>query len=301
MIDQIAVVFPGQGSQKVGMLTALDDALVKDYCARASDVLGYDLYDLIQSGPEEKLNETRYTQPALLVTDVIMWHLLQTKHNFHPTVLAGHSLGEYAALVVSDVIAFEDAVGLVVKRATLMQEAVPVGVGAMGVVVGLTDEEVEMLCIKYSLGDESAMPANYNAPGQIVIAGTTKAIELILVKAQEAGAKIAKKLPMSVPSHCQLMEGIANEFETILEKVEFNVPKVPVIQNANLAMHEAAADIKRALKEQLYMPVRWIETIEKMTHLGVTKIIECGPGKVLTGLNKRINKALELQTFEQAI
>ena len=301
MSDNIAIVFPGQGSQTVGMLSDLakEFSAVSDYFQRASQVLNYDLWDLVDNGPEEKLNQTLFTQPAMLVADITMWHIFSEVNQVTPHLLAGHSLGEYAALVASEAIAFEDAVKLVSLRAKLMQEAVPEGKGAMAVALGLTDEQILELCKKISSDDDKVMPANFNAPGQIVIAGTAAAIDKAMILAKEMGAKLVKKLPMSVPSHCYLMNRASEKLAEALVTIDIHEPTIPVIHNVDVLTHTSADEIKKALVGQLSKPVRWIETIQQMVSRQVTTVIECGPGKVLTGLNKRIDSNLKFIALSQ--
>ncbi len=296
MHNQLAVVFPGQGSQSVGMLSELAKSfpVVSQYFQQASDVLDYDLWQIVEEGPVEKLNQTIYTQPAMLVADVVMWLIFREVNQVSPTILAGHSLGEYAALVAAESIHFKDAVKLVSTRAQLMQEAVPEGRGAMAVALGLTDDQIIEACEKASSGDDRATPANFNAPGQIVVAGTASAIEKMMIIAKEMGAKLVKKLPMSVPSHCFLMQNAAEQLAEVLQNISISKPSIPVIHNVDVLTHDEPADIRLALAQQLYGPVQWIKTIQAISEKGVSTIIECGPGKILTGLNKRIKSNLNL-------
>lgn len=296
MENNFAIVFPGQGSQKIGMLSHLIDhhSIVSQSFKKASEILGYDLWKIVYEGPAEVLNQTIYTQPAMLVSDIVMWLIWYEKNKKMPLCFAGHSLGEYAALVASEALLFEEAVSLISRRAELMQNAVPEGQGAMAVALGLSNDQIVELCDTVSSGDDRVTPANYNAPGQIVIAGTQVAVEKALVAAKEMGAKVVKKLPMSVPSHCYLMDNAANQLAKILQSVNIQSPIVPVIQNFDVMTHDDPDEIKMALAQQLSHPVRWIETIQVIVKNGVNTIIECGPGKVLTGLNKRIDSSLEL-------
>ena len=291
MRNKTAVIFPGQGSQSVGMLAALAEAFspIKTRFAEASDVLGYDLWELIQSGPAEKLDQTEITQPSLLAADVAVWEYWRSSHPDNPAFLAGHSLGEYAALVCAEAMAFKDAVSLVQTRGRLMQEAVSPGAGAMAAIVGLEDSVVADIC-KTAAEGRVVSPANYNSIGQIVIAGETDAVEKAIVLAQTAGAKIAKKIPVSVPSHCLLMQSAADKMAEKLHSVVIQEPVIPVIQNADVAFFNSPDAIRNALVRQLTSPVRWVETIQYMIEQGVGTFFECGPGKVLSGLNKRISR-----------
>ncbi|MES2204678.1 MAG: ACP S-malonyltransferase [Pseudomonadota bacterium] len=295
-MNNYAVVFPGQGSQSLNMLAPFAEyqTIVDDYCQRASNVLGYDIQALIQNGPEEKLNQTEYTQPALLVAGVIAWEIYKKNNAQKPAFFAGHSLGEYTALTCAGSIRFEDAVALVQARGQYMQSAVPVGVGAMAAIVGLDDAKIQEVC--QSVGSiEDIAPANFNSIGQVVIAGKREAIEAAIIEAKKVGAKIAVLLPMSVPSHCDLMRPAANLLNEKLNSVTFNPPEIPVINNVDVIIETSPEQIKAALVKQLYSPVRWVEIIQLMRAQGVTTIIECGPGKVLAGLIKRIDKEIILQ------
>ena len=292
MNNNLAFVFPGQGSQAVGMLADLgDNEVVKSTFASASQALGYDLWDLIQNDSEGKLNQTDYTQPALLTASVAMFRAWLEKGGDMPSVLAGHSLGEYSALVCADVITLEDAVKLVEKRGQYMQQAVPAGVGAMYAIIGLADDAILAAC-EQGAGDEVVSAVNFNSPGQVVIAGNKAAVERAGALCKEAGAKRALPLPVSVPSHCALMQPAADKLAADLANIEFNSPKVPVINNVDVELVTDGAAIKDALIRQLYSPVRWTESVEKMASMGVEQLVEAGPGKVLAGLVKRINKQL---------
>lgn len=303
-----AFVFPGQGSQSVGMLSELAVAhpSILDLFSAASERIGYDLWELIQHGPDTRLNQTEHTQVAMLVADVAVYKLLQ-QQGARPAVMAGHSLGEYAALVCADAISLPDAAALVQKRGQLMQETVPLGQGAMAAIVGLTDEEVQKLCMQVSTATSQVTPANYNAIGQVVIAGHTNAVEKAIKLADEMGARMAKNIPVSVPCHCLLLTEAARRFADYLQSANFKVPTVPVISNVDLNIYESVSQIRSLLREQLYRPVRWVETIQMMKKKGIEQIIECGPGKTLTGLIKRIDKSLHVisvndsSSFEAAI
>lgn len=292
MQQNLAFVFPGQGSQTVGMLADFSDhEIVKNTFARASKALGYDVWSLISEGPAEKLNQTNYTQPALLTASVAIWNLWLASSSIKPSLIAGHSLGEYSALVCAGVITLEDAVKLVEKRGELMQAAVPAGVGAMAAVIGLGDQAIIDACAQ-AKEDEVVSAVNFNSPGQVVIAGNAAAVERAGALCKEAGAKRVLPLPVSVPSHCALMEGAAKSLAQEFEKITFNQPEISVINNVDVAIESDATAIKDALIRQLYSPVRWTETVEKLSANGVENIVEAGPGKVLQGLIKRIDKKI---------
>ena len=292
-MSKFAIVFPGQGSQTVGMLADLAEQfdVVKQTFAEASDALGYDLWALVQDGPVEDLNQTQRTQPALLTASVAIWRVWQQQGGAQPVVLAGHSLGEYSALVCAGVIDFQSAVKLVELRGKLMQEAVPAGIGAMSAIIGLDNDAIAAACAQAAV-DQVCSPVNFNSPGQVVIAGNKEAVERANVLCKEAGAKRALPLPVSVPSHCALMKPAADKLAIALEGLAFNAPTIPVINNADVATEIDPVAIKLALVKQLYNPVRWTETVERMASEGVEELLEMGPGKVLTGLTKRIDRAL---------
>lgn len=293
--SNFAIVFPGQGSQSLGMMNGLIEIQpsIKNIFNEASEILSYDLLDVITSGPEEKLNQTEMTQPALLATAYATWLILKEQSDITPSVLAGHSLGEYTALLCANAISFEDAIALVAERGRCMQEAVPSGIGAMAAILGLEDEQVIQVCID-AAKSEIVSAANFNSPGQIVIAGHKAAVERAIISAKDAGAKRAILLPVSVPSHCMLMKEAADKFETSLNNVTFNHANIPVLQNVDAKTKSSSNEIKTALLEQLYKPVRWVESIHNIKSMNVSKIIECGPGKVLSGLIKRIDRDFEL-------
>ncbi|KAB7693706.1 ACP S-malonyltransferase [Plesiomonas shigelloides] len=284
-----AMVFPGQGSQSVGMLADLAQQfpIVEQTFAEASAVLGYDLWALVQQGPAEELNKTWQTQPALLTASVAIWRVWQEKNGAMPVVMAGHSLGEYSALVCAGVMDFKDAVRLVELRGKLMQEAVPEGTGAMAAIIGLDNDSIAKACAESAEGQVVA-PVNFNSPGQVVIAGNKEAVERAGAACKAAGAKRALPLPVSVPSHCELMKPAADKLAVALQEITFNAPLIPVINNVDVAAESDADAIRSALVRQLYSPVRWTETVESMSAQGVTHLLEMGPGKVLTGLTKRI-------------
>jgi [acyl-carrier-protein] S-malonyltransferase len=290
----LAFVFPGQGSQSVGMMSELAESYpeVKQIFEQASDALGKDLWSIVSSGPEEDLNQTHNTQPAMLAAGVAIWKVWCKQSNIRPAWMAGHSLGEYTALVCSDAISFEDGIKLVAARGRLMQEAVPAGVGAMAAILGLEDHQVVKVCAD-AAENEVVSAVNFNAPGQVVIAGHTAAVERAIAAAKEAGAKRAVQLPVSVPSHCALMQPAAEKLDEQLQNIVISAPKMTLIHNVDVAAHSASEVIRSVLKEQLYKPVRWVDSIKFMHDQGVTHFVECGPGKVLIGLNKRIAKDAE--------
>ncbi|KWU01838.1 MAG: ACP S-malonyltransferase [Vibrio toranzoniae] len=292
-MSKFAIVFPGQGSQAIGMLADLGEQydVVKQTFSEASEALGYDLWALVQDGPVENLNETFRTQPALLTASVAIWRVWQELGLEQPVNLAGHSLGEYSALVCAGVIDFKEAIKLVELRGQLMQEAVPAGVGAMYAIIGLDDEAIAKAC-EDAAQDEVVSPVNFNSPGQVVIAGNKAAVERAGALCKEAGAKRALPLPVSVPSHCALMKPAADKLAVALEALEFNAPALPVINNVDVIAETDPAKIKDALVRQLYNPVRWTEGVQAMNEQGVEKLLELGPGKVLTGLTKRIVKTM---------
>ncbi len=289
-----AFIFPGQGSQSVGMLAdlAAEYPLIEETFAQASEALGYDLWQLVQEGPAEKLNETQRTQPALLAASVAIYRVLEAQGVAAPEWMAGHSLGEYSALVCSGAMDFADAIQLVTKRGELMQEAVPAGVGAMAAIIGLDDARVEEACAA-AAGDQVVSAVNFNSPGQVVIAGHAEAVERAGEACKEAGAKRALPLPVSVPSHCALMQPAAEKLAVELGKITLRTPNVPVVNNVDVKVEREADAIRDALVRQLYSPVRWTETVQQLAEQGVTELYEIGPGKVLSGLTKRIDKALQ--------
>lgn len=299
MTNQLAFVFPGQGSQSVGMLTdiaALYPEVLQVFSA-ASHALGYDLWKLASEGPAEALDKTVHTQPALLAASYAVWLLAQTRKPRMPAMLAGHSLGEYTALVCAGALTFTDAIKIVAARGEYMQAAVAAGTGAMAAIVGLDDAAVAELCrLAAAETHEIISPANFNSVGQVVVAGQKKAVETVVQRAKAQGAKMAVLIPVSVPSHCELMKPAAERLAELLATIKINKPALPVVNNANVAIYESVEQIRDGLVKQLYMPVRWVETIQLMANSGVTEIVECGPGKVLTGLNKRIDKTLQLTT-----
>ena len=292
-MTKFAMVFPGQGSQAVGMLKDLAEnyPVVKSTFDEASQVLGYDLWTLVQDGPAEELNKTWQTQPALLAASVAIYRVWQSINGPQPEFMAGHSLGEYSALVCAGVIDFKDAIKLVELRGKLMQEAVPSGTGAMFAIIGLDNDSIQKACEQAAQGQIVA-PVNFNSPGQVVIAGNKEAVERAGALCKEAGAKRALPLAVSVPSHCALMKPAADKLATTLNNMTFNPPQFAVINNVDVKVESSADNIKAALIAQLYSPVRWTETVEEMAKQGVTLLVEMGPGKVLTGLTKRIVDSL---------
>lgn len=289
----LAIVFPGQGSQAVGMLSELAASypLVNETFAQASDVLGYDLWKLTRDGPEDELNETDRTQPAMLAAGVAVWRVWQQAGGAVPGVMAGHSLGEYTALVCAGAMDFADAISLVEQRGRYMQSAVPAGVGAMAAILGLDDATVADVCNRAAAG-EVVSPVNFNSPGQVVIAGNADAVQRAIGLAKETGAKRALPLAVSVPSHCALMQSAAEQLAERLAQTGISTPSIPVIQNVDAARHDQPNAIRDNLKKQLYSPVQWVLTVQNMGGQGVTRIVEAGPGKVLAGLCKRIDKSI---------
>lgn len=288
-MTRFAFVFPGQGSQSRGMMNGYADfAAVRDTFAEASDVLKQDLWQLVAEGEDADLNTTVNTQPIMLTAGVAVYRAWQSQNGVMPTMMAGHSLGEYTALVAAGALNFADALPLVRYRAQCMQEAVPEGVGGIAAILGLDDEAVRAVCAEGAQG-EVLEAVNYNSPGQVVIAGNRTAVERGMELAKAKGAKRALMLPMSVPSHCSLLQGAADKLRTYLESVTVNAPAVPVLHNADVAAYSDAAKIKDALVRQLYSPVRWVETVQAFGQQGITHNVECAPGKVLAGLNKRID------------
>jgi len=282
-------IFPGQGSQKVGMLSELAEQFdsVQSTFTEASEVLGYDLWKLIQEGPAEELSKTHITQPAILTSSVAIWRLWNEQGGGAPDLVAGHSLGEYSALVCAGVLAFTDAVGLVQKRGLYMQNAVPLGVGAMAAIVGLEDDKIVAACDEARQGEEVAA-VNFNSPGQVVIAGHTGAVARAGDLCKAAGAKRALPLPVSAPFHSILMKPAAEQFATDLEAVALSTPEIPVMQNFGLETPESPDRIRENLVNQIFNPVPWVATINKFADAGISRVLEIGPGKVLNGLNKRI-------------
>jgi [acyl-carrier-protein] S-malonyltransferase len=302
MSQALAFVFPGQGSQQVGMLSELAAAhpVIEETFAEASTALGYDLWELVQSGPEEQLNSTEITQPALLTASVALWRLWVQQGGATPAMMAGHSLGEYSALVCAGAMSLEAGVQLVKRRGELMQQAVPFGTGAMAAILGLDDASVKAACELAAEGDVVA-PVNYNCPGQVVIAGEKAAVERAMAACKAAGAKRAIALPVSVPSHCSLMKPVAEDMAAALSSVALVMPAVPVVQNVTAEVVGSVESLRQNLVEQLYSPVLWTDSVVAMADKGVQVTIECGPGKVLSGLNKKINKSLEVVSLADVV
>lgn len=289
----LAFVFPGQGSQSVGMVASLSESFseVRDTFQQASDALNYDLYAIVSDGPQEKLNSTDITQPAMLAAGVATWRIWNNQGGQQPQMLAGHSLGEYTALVCADAIDFTDAIKLVASRGQYMQEAVPAGTGAMAAILGLDDDVVRAVCDE-AAGNDIVEAVNFNSPGQVVVAGNKSAVERATELAKEKGAKRAVILPVSVPSHCQLMKPAADKLAIDLGQISIREPSISVINNVDVKTETDPDAIRHALVRQLYQPVRWVEVIQSMASNQITRIVECGPGKVLMGLNRRIDKSL---------
>ena len=294
MSATLAFVFPGQGSQQVGMLRELADrySVVRTTFDEASDALDFDLWKLTQEGSAEALNATATTQPALLTASVAIWRVWQELEGPRPVLMAGHSLGEYSAMVCAGAIGFADGVRLVRLRGEYMQAAVAEGDGAMAAILGLEDAKVEAICAEAAQGDVVAA-VNYNSPGQVVIAGAAAAVERAIELCKEAGAKRAVPLPVSVPSHCALMKPAAEKLAAAIDGLALKPTRYPVIQNVDAEAHSDVETLKARLVEQLYSPVRWSTSVSRMADQGVTTLVECGPGKVLTGLAKRIDRRLK--------
>ncbi|MBL1261692.1 MAG: ACP S-malonyltransferase [Thiotrichaceae bacterium] len=302
MSKKVAFVFPGQGSQAIGMLSeiAAVNPIVEQTFAEASGVLGYDLWQLVQNGRDTELNQTDKTQPAMLAAGVAMYRVWQNIANVTPTVMAGHSLGEYSALVCSGAIPFTAAIDLVEKRGRFMQQAVPAGEGAMAAILGLDDALVIKCCEEAAEG-EIISAVNFNSPGQVVVAGSAAAVERVTGIAKAAGAKRALMLPVSVPSHCELMRPAAEQIAPLLASIEITAPVIPVIHNTDVSTHQDADAIRDALLRQLYNPVRWVESVRQIAASDINTLVECGPGKVLAGLNKRIERRMTaLPIFDPA-
>ena len=289
----LGFVFPGQGSQSIGMMNGFAPTFpqIQETFAQASQVLGYDLWQVVSAGPDDKLNSTDITQPAMLTAGVATWRVWLAQGGANPALMAGHSLGEYTALVCAGAIAFEDAVKLVAARGRYMQQAVPKGTGAMAAILGLEDAEVLAVC-EQAAGSEIVEAVNFNSPGQVVVAGHKAAVERATEIAKQKGAKRAVILPVSVPSHCQLMKPAADKLAEDLRQIAIHSPEIKVINNVDAKSPDNADTIRDALARQLYQPVRWVEVIQTMIQYGASSIIECGPGKVLVGLNKRIDKSV---------
>lgn len=297
-MNSLAFLFPGQGSQSLGMLASLSDQnpVVRETFVEASEGAGVDLWALSQGGPEEMLNRTEYTQPALLAAGIAVWRVWQASGGAMPSHLAGHSLGEYTALVAAGVIKLVDAAHLVRIRGQAMQASAPAGVGAMAAVIGAEDDLVETICREVS-GDHVVVPANYNSPGQIVIGGHVQAVDAALARLAEAGVRKAVKLAVSVPSHTPLMREAANRLAEAMGAYTWHQASIPVVQNVDARIHESVEDIRDALVRQLYLPVRWTQSVQALMAAGVDRCAECGPGKVLSGLGRRIDKSIDMRAL----
>ena len=292
--SRLAFVFPGQGSQSIGMLAELAELhpQIRDTFAEASEGAGVDLWALTQGGPEEQLNRTEFTQPALLAASIAVWRLWNAQGGAKPAVLAGHSLGEYTALVAAGALTLHDGAHLVRLRGQLMQDAAPTGVGAMAAVLGAEDALVLEVCAE-AAGSQVVVPANFNSPGQIVIGGDAAAVDRALALLAEKGVRKAVKLAVSVPSHTPLMREAANRLEAVMNGLAWQLPALPVVQNVDAQVHDGVDAIRQALVQQLYQPVQWTGCVQALAARGVSRVAECGPGKVLTGLVKRIDKNIE--------
>ncbi len=296
--NSLAFIFPGQGSQKVGMLAAAHEqfAAVRDTFAEAADALGYDMWDLIQNGEQQALNLTETTQPVLLASSVALWRAWQEQGGVQPALMAGHSLGEFSALVCAGSLGFADALRLVRSRGQFMQTAVPVGEGAMAAIIGLDDEAINAICAE----TEGVVAAvNFNSPGQVVIAGHTGPVEVAIAAIKAAGAKRAMPLPVSAPFHTELMQPAGERLAEAMADITINAPQVPVVHNVHAATETDPEAIRALMVKQIYSPVQWTRCIQTMTNAGVTELVECGPGKVLSGLNRRIDKALNSYSLEE--
>jgi len=302
MSEKTAFVFPGQGSQKLGMLAAAYDhyPVVQETFATASAVLGYDMWGLVQNGEQDALNLTETTQPVLLTSSVALWRAWNDAGGATPVVMAGHSLGEFSALVCAGALAFSDAVELVRRRGSFMQTAVPVGEGAMAAIIGLDDEAINRVCDKVSAGGPGVVAAvNFNSPGQVVIAGHTPTVESAIEALKSAGAKRAMPLPVSAPFHTDLMRPAGEKLAAAIAEITIAPPAIPVVHNVHAQTESDPERIRELLVEQIYSPVQWTSCVEIIASMGVTQMVECGPGKVLSGLNRRINKALQSYSVEE--
>lgn len=286
-----AFIFPGQGSQFVGMLADLATIypVIERTFEQASDIIGYDLWQLSQAGPAEILNQTDKSQPALLAAEVALWRVWYEYGGTQPLIMAGHSFGEYSALVCAEALAFEEGIQLAQDRGRFMQEAMPIGEGAVAALLGLNEAQVLTIC-EQTAQDQIVSAVNFNAPGQVVIAGHTAAVERAVAQAKATGAKRAVILPISVPVHCALMQPATEKMAQRLSTVAFNSPKIPILHNIDVTIKTEATAIRQALSAQIDHPIHWTKTIQQIVAQGVTHLFECGPGKVLTGLNKRITK-----------
>lgn len=299
--SSLAFVFPGQGSQKVGMLADAYQqfSAVRDAFAEASQVVGYDMWDLVQNGQQEALNMTETTQPVLLTSSVALWRAWLEEGGSRPGIMAGHSLGEFSALVCAGALGFGDAVDLVRKRGAFMQTAVPVGEGAMAAIIGLDDEAINRICTDVANRDQAVVSAvNFNSPGQVVIAGQSAAVENAIAQLKEEGAKRAMPLPVSAPFHTVLMKPAGEKLAQAIADITIVPPEVPVVHNVHAATESDPERIRALLVEQIYSPVQWTRCLGAIAASGATQIVECGPGKVLSGLNRRIDKTLHSHSLE---
>jgi len=300
--NSIAFVFPGQGSQQVGMLAAAHQhfAVVRETFTEASEVLGYDMWALLQHGPQEALNLTETTQPVLLTSSVALWRAWCAETDVKPGIMAGHSLGEFSALVCAGALRFNNALKLVRKRGEFMQTAVPLGQGAMAAIIGLEDTVIDRICEQVTRDSDAVVSAvNFNSPGQVVIAGHTAAVEAAIVALKEAGAKRALPLPVSAPFHTVLMKPAGKELAEVLSTISISTPQIPVVHNVHAATESDPNNIRKLLVEQIYSPVRWTSCIQTIIQSGASHIVECGPGNVLSGLNRRIDKSLQCYSLEE--
>jgi [acyl-carrier-protein] S-malonyltransferase len=297
----LAFVFPGQGSQKIGMLAELSEkyAVISQTFAEASEVLGYDLWDLVQNGTQEDITLTERTQPLLLTASVAVWRVWQQEGGAQPSLMAGHSLGEWSALVCAGVVQFKDAVRLVRNRGAYMQEAVPQGQGAMAAIIGLDDDIIKAICTDACQGEEVA-PVNFNSPGQVVIAGNTAAVERAMAGCKEAGAKRALPLPVSAPFHTDLMKPAADRLADEIMATEFSTPQILIVHNVHAQTESDPEKIKQLMIDQICSPVLWVDCVNTLTENGIEAVVECGAGKVLSGLCKRIERSLGVQATEDS-
>ena len=299
--NTIALVFPGQGSQKVGMLAAAHEQFqaVRDTFAEASETLGYDMWDLVQNGEQDALNLTETTQPVLLTSSVALWRAWQEQGGPRPIIMAGHSLGEFSALVCAGALGFADTVQLVRQRGTFMQSAVPVGQGAMAAIIGLDDDSINAICAEVASTDVGVVAAvNFNSPGQVVIAGHTAAVDAAIVALKAAGAKRALPLPVSAPFHTELMKPAGERLAEAIAEVTIATPQIPVVHNVTAATESDPEQTRKLLVEQIYSPVQWTGCVQAIIASGASQVVECGPGKVLSGLNRRIDKSLQSYSLE---
>lgn len=301
MKKTLAFVFPGQGSQKIGMLAELSEKhpVISQTFAEASEVLGYDLWDLVQNGTQEDITLTERTQPLLLTASVAVWRVWQQEGGAQPSLMAGHSLGEWSALVCAGVVQFKDAVRLVRNRGAYMQEAVPQGQGAMAAIIGLDDDIIKAICTDACQGEEVA-PVNFNSPGQVVIAGNTAAVERAMAGCKEAGAKRALPLPVSAPFHTNLMKPAADRLADEIMATEFSTPQILIVHNVHAQTESDPEKIKQLMIDQICSPVLWVDCVNTLTENGIEAVVECGAGKVLSGLCKRIERSLGAQATEDS-